>query len=1070
MRFLLMLSVIFLVTTIALSQSNVDRLVEELEFLSRGSLNNWKYSTDFSIDPVKATVDDAGWKNLTLDESIFPDSCWLRKEIVLPDRMLGQPVKGRVKFLVSVDDYGFLWVNGESKGYFPWDGEFVLTEDARPQQRFLLVIKAINTGGPLRLIRAEIQTESSSDLRTTIEDFGLGLRVGQKLLSFDTYQTNARRKEDPGTDRSRFDRTEKQRLADLLQSVAPTVNIQALKDGDIDAFKVSLEETRRKLKPVADFARQFSLFFNSNAHIDAAWLWRKQETIEVCKNTFGSVMNMMKARPDFTYTQSSAAFYDWMERFYPSLFEQVKSRVAEGRWEVTGGMWVEPDCNLPGGESWNRHLLYSKRYFKKKFNVDVKIGWNPDSFGYNWNMPQFYQQAGIDAFVTQKIGWNDTNVFPHRLFWWEGPDGSRILSYFPFNYVNSIDDPFQLIDWLRQYESNTGFTKMLVLFGIGNHGGGPSLEMLDRIDRLRSVDIFPTIEHGTSMQYMDWIKSHDLSTVPVWKNELYLEYHQGTYTTQSAMKERNRKSEILLTQVEKFSSLASLYGREYNATSLETAWRNVLFNQFHDILPGSGIREVYIDANEDFDKSAAIGEFELTDALQSIANQVSTSNLPNGEPVIIFNPLAWERSDIVTVKLPRGDRAEYSVVDARNKSIASQVVTNNDLDREIIFVSSNIPALGYATYVLKKGPASQSTTDLTVDESQISNENFVVTIDPDSGWVNSIRDKRSSKELLAGKGNELQLLEDRPSAWDAWNIGLTGVKYPSRFRGAEVIENGPIRAILRLHRDYLKPGVVKDFPTEDFPSSFFTQDIILYSRGDCIEFRTGVDWWEEKTMLKVAFPLTFVDTIATYDIPFGTIRRSTGGRTSWEKAQIEVPAQRWADVSAEGNGVSLLTKSKYGFDIKGNVMRLSLLRSPKWPDPTADRGKHSISYALYPHQQSWKEAGTIRRSMEYNQSLMPVATKRHNGKLPSTYSFLKIGGPGIILTSIKRAEDDNAWVIQWYESEGRGTTTTVELPATIRKACYSNFIEENGSAIEASGRKISVETKANTVTTVKVWF
>src|SRR5208283_2123620 len=499
--------------------------------LGLSSFDHWKVSPDLKIlqgmtgDPTKPGFDDSKWETLSLNQSIYPDTCWLRKEITLPRQNLGQPVSGKIKFLVSVDDYGYLWVNGESKGYFPWDGEFVLTDNAQPGQKFLLVIKACNTGGPLRLLRAEIQTKSTSELRSLIQDFSLSLKVGQKLLGFDTYQTSGGKKEDPGIDKSKTSREEKLKLSELLQKLATQVDVDALGSGNIEKFKTSLANVRAQLKPIRDFAKRYTLFFDANAHIDAAWLWRDKETVEVCKNTFTSVLNMMDARPDFTYTQSAAAYFDWMERLYPDVFQRIQQRVKDGRWEVVGGMWVEPDCNLPSGESWMRHLLYAKRYFRNKLGADVKIGWNPDSFGYNGNMPEFYSDAGIDAFITQKIGWNEYNVFPYRLFWWQSADSSRVLSYFPFDYVNTVDNPFQLVDWLRQFDANTGFEKMLILFGVGDHGGGPSDEMIDRIERLKKLDIYPTIEYGTATQYLDWVKNHDLTTLPVWNDELYLEYH-----------------------------------------------------------------------------------------------------------------------------------------------------------------------------------------------------------------------------------------------------------------------------------------------------------------------------------------------------------------------------------------------------------------------------------------------------------------------------------------------------------------------------------------------------------------
>ena len=1066
--------VLFLACTLV-AQSNVDRLIRRLDSLSLSSFNDWKVSPDLKSykpqgDPTQAGFNDTGWQSLKLNENIYPDSCWIRKEIAVPERILGKPVSGMLKLLVSVDDYGYLWINSESKGHFPWNGEFELTKNAKPGERFLIAIKAVNTGGPLRLIRAEVASEELKPLRTLIEDFSLSLRVGQKLLGFDTYQTSSSKRVDPGTDKSAMDRAEKARLSALLQSIAANVDVRPLSDGPLDRFESMLADVREQLKPIDNYAKRFTLYFNSNAHIDAAWLWREQETIEVCKNTFASVLNMFDARPDFTYTQSAAAYYDWMERLYPDLFKKIQQRVKDGRWEVVGGMWVEPDCNLPSGESWARHLLYGKRYFREKLGVEVKIGWNPDSFGYTWNMPQFYRNAGIDAFITQKIGWNDTNVFPHRLFWWESPDGSRVLSYFPFDYVNEISNGYQLVDWLRQFEANTGFTKMMVLFGVGDHGGGPSLEMMARIDRLRKLDVFPTVEFGNPSGYLNWIKGHDLDKLPVVTDELYLEYHQGTYTTQATMKKFNRTSEVLLTNAEKLSSLAAISGGAYDASSLEDAWKKVLFNQFHDILPGSSIREVYIDATESHQDAQGIAQVVLKRSLNHLARQVNTTKIQKGTPVIVFNALSWTRTDLVRLDLPREDLETYSVFTSDGKEIPSQLVRTGRFQQQIIFVAEGVPPIGYKMYELRKQSPTLKASKLATSGRSIENHSFRVEIDPVSGWVKSVFDKRNGREVLKGNGNELQLLADYPRAWDAWNIGLTGEQYPSKLRRVDVIETGPVRGVLRLQREYLKPGTKKDFPTEDFPSTFFTQDIILYDGIDRIDFKTDVDWWEEKTMLKVAFPLAVSDTAATYEIPYGTIRRSTQLRDSWDRAKVEVPAYRWADLSQSDYGVSLLNNSKYGHDIKGNTIRLSLLRSPKWPDPTADRGKHTIEYALYPHKGSWKEGMTVRRAAEYNNPLLCILTDTHKGSLAGSRSFVSLSPSNLMLTTIKKAEDSDAWILQWYETEGTDTEARLVLPKTVRRVVLSNFLEEDGRMVESSGTEVRITTKKNSITTVKVSF
>ncbi len=1073
-KFIILLSFLPL---LGFAQTKVDVLVKTLDQLSKQSFNNWKVSTTFrpgAIDGAEFSrpdFDDSNWQSLSLNQSIYVDSCWLRKEITLPKFIAGYPVKGKVKFLVSVDDYGYLWINGKTKGRFPWDGEFVLTENAKPGMNFTLLIKAINTGGPLRLIRAEITTDKGLSIQKKIEDFSLSLKVGQKLLSFDTYQTNARLKTDPGIDKSRMSRKEKIRLNQLLQSLAAEVDTNALRSGNINEFLSSMNAVRLKLKPIADYAKRFTLYFDSNAHIDAAWLWRQRETVEICHNTFSSVINLMNIRPEFTYTQSSAAFFEWMEEKYPKLFKQIQKRAREDRWENVGGMWVEPDCNLPDGVSWMHHLLYAQRYFEKHFGKKVSIGWNPDSFGYTWDMPQFFLNSGIDAFVTQKIGWNDTNVFPYRVFWWEAPDGTRILTYFPFSYVDTIKNPYRLVNWLRQFEANTGFTKLMILFGVGDHGGGPSLEMFKRIDHLKSLDIFPRIEYGTAKKYLNWLKNQDLSQLPVWDSELYLEYHRGTFTTQANNKKLNRKSEVLLTNAEKFSAFGSLFGREYNYADLKEAWKIVLFNQFHDILPGSGIREIYFDSNKSYKKADAIGRFELYSSLKKISENINTKKLPEGKPVIIYNPLSWERTDIARIKLPRGDTNPYSVFDINGEEIPSQIIQKGKYRREIIFVADNVPSMGYKTVVLRKQKPSAKNVNLAVSDSSLENKFFRVTIDPDSGWVKSIIDKRNGKEILTGYGNRLQLLEDKPTAWDAWNIGLTGVEYPSRFRKCELVERGPVRVVLRITRDFLKPGVKKMFPTEDFPTSFFTQDIILTDKIDRIDFKTDVDWWENKTMLKVAFPVAVFDTVATYEIPYSFIQRSTTLKRKLDRGKWEVPALRWADISEKDWGVSLLNNSKYGYDIKGNVMRLSLLRSPKWPDPTADRGDHTIEYALYPHTGNWKQSKTVQRGYEFNNPLVTIITGVHKGKLPKSYSFVKLKPENLILTVVKKAEDSpDAWIFQWYDSKGKDTQAVLTLPISPSKVFMSNFLEEEKTPIIPERNVVKVNTGKNKIITIKVYF
>lgn len=1063
---------LLLFTTAGTAQSRIPAFISALDSLTLSSYDNWRVSPDLRTwrpvgDPSQPDFDDRAWPFLRLDESVTFDSCWIRKEIVLPRAILGAPLSGPVRFALSVDDYGYLWVNGTALGRFEWDGDFQLTADAQPAQRFVIAIKAINTGGPLRLIRAEVRAEQARDIRETVEAITLSLRTGQKLLSFDTYQTNATKRTDPGLDRSSIEPAERRRLNDLLESSVDAIDLIGLTEGPSRRFFDSVERWKQVVRPVSEFAKRFTFHFTSNAHIDAAWLWRERETIEVCNNTFQSANNIMDAKQDATFAQSQAVFYRWMQDLYPDTFKRIRDRVKEGRWEIVGGMWVEPDCNLPSGDSWMRQLLYAKTYFRKTFGVDVKLGWNPDSFGYNGNMPMLYRAAGIDAFITQKIGWNDTNVFPHRVFWWESGDGSRILSVFPFDYVNNIGQPFGLVDWLRQFEANTGFRNLIVLFGVGNHGGGPSLEMMRRIDRLVDVPIYPRVEFGTAKSYLDWLRSQDLTTLPVWKDELYLEYHQGTFTTQAAVKKANREHENLLTGAELFSAVANRFGKPYPADALRAAWETVMFNQFHDILPGSSIREVYVDAAASNAVARERGELERGRSLEFLASRINTASLPAGRPVVLFNQLGWDRKDVARVPLPVGDSAAVSVFDANGVEVPSQMVRTGPLTTEAIFIAK-VPALGYASYVLRPATSTKHRSPLSVTYTSLSSDDFRIAVDPETGWLKSIVELRSGREVLAGPGNELQLLEDMPRAWDAWNIGLTGVRYPTRFRKMEIVERGPVRVVLRLHHTYLKPGVKRSFPTEDFPNSFFTQDVILYDGLDRIDFVTKADWWEEKTMLKVAFPVTVADSAATYEIPFGTIRRSTGSVSPVEKGQVEVPSHRWADLSQADRGVSLLNRSKYGHDIKGNVMRLSLLRSPKWPDPTADRGTHTIEYALVPHDGTWETANTVRRGYEYNSPIVAVGTERHRGPSPVAQGLLGFRGDGLVLSSVKRSEEGNAWIMTWYNVSDRAQTAELMLPAAPRSVRRSNVMEEDGESVAVTGRQCRASTPAKGMVVLKV--
>jgi len=917
-----------------------------------------------------------------------------------------------------------------------------------------------------KVLRVLEKVQGPPEVQEKLREFRLSLEVAQLLLK----DPEEWLKEKPfSINLSPTPPQKLRQLGEVLNEAASRVDLKACSEGKWDAFLKSLDAARQILQPVADFAKEYTIYILGNAHIDMAWLWRWMETVEVCRATFSRQLGFMDVYPDYTYAQSQAWAYRWMEERYPEVFQGIQRRVRDRRWEIVGGMLVEPDCNLIGGESWVRQILYAKRYFREKFGVDVQIGWNPDSFGYNWNMPQFYRKSGIWAFITQKISWNDTNEFPYHLFWWEAPDGSRVLAYFPFTGYTGTLEVRELIEGLKQSEANTGRKDVLLLFGYGDHGGGPTQQVLDKLALYRKATVFPKVEFTLASDYLAQITPEEREKLPVWRDELYLEYHRGTYTTQAAIKKNNRKKEILLTNAEKVASLAHVLGATYPQKRLTEAWWLYLFNQFHDILPGSGIHAIYRDALESYHRVGRWGKAILEQALDYLQRRIHTKKGPKGRPLLVFNTLSWPRSGIVEVPVKPSQKG-WVVLDPRGQEIPSQLVSQED-GQKLLFVAERVPALGYRVYKIRERTPQKYATGLVATAYSLENAYFRVEIDPKSGHLSRLFDKRSQREVLAAPGNVLQLFGDLPDRWDAWNIGYTGEKWElNEARAVELLESGPVRAVIRVKKDFLGKAKTQYEPTRNFPSSFFAQAITLYHNLPWVECRMEADWWEEHTLLKVAFPVNVRSRWATFEIPYAVVRRPTTRNNSWEKARFEVPALRWADLSDGTYGVSLLNESKYGYDVKGNVLRLTLLRSPTSPDPMADRGKHHFAYALYPHKGDWKTGGTVQKGWEFNVPLIAKFVPPHKGKWPLESSLIQVRPESVILAAIKKAEDSEALICRFYESSGQDASVQVTFFRAPKVAQEVDLMEQEIGAISVKGRTISFPIKKHEIKSLKVEF
>jgi alpha-mannosidase len=807
---------------------------------------------------------------------------------------------------------------------------------------------------------------------------------------------------------------------------------------DRASFDRGLTVLRQQLQPLSALLKQRRIELLGHAHLDLAWLWPVSETWQVAERTFQSVLQLQQAFPDLIFGHSTPALYAWIEANRPELFTAIQAQIAAGKWEVIAGLWIEPELNMANGESIARQVLYGQRYVQEKFGKVSKIAWLPDTFGFCWQLPQILKQGEVEYFVTQKLRWNDTTQFPYELYWWQAPDGSRILSLNSAPIGEGIE-PVKMAQYARIWETQTGMQTALWLPGVGDHGGGPSRDMLNMARRWQQSPFFPQIHFATAQAFLDGIgqkvtgreqkggtQAQSLD-FPTWNDELFLEFHRGCYTTHADQKGWNRRCEEALYEAELFASLASLLlDQPYPQTAIETAWKQVLFNQFHDILPGSSIPQVFVDANSNW-QAAAQTSWDIRDrALRSLAQQIALPAPPhaNARAIGVFNSLNWTRSEVVTVTLEQpgfaGQQCYWQICDLDGQTIDSQLgFTNQDgkFSWSLSFWAEDIPGIGYRCFWLCPTAVGRSVSPPSSSQAFIlENEFLQVTVDPVTGNLSHLFDRVYQGNLLSQSGNQLQAFRDSGQYWDAWNIDPNYAQYPlpaAQLLGIEYEARGAIVTRIRVIR---KLG-----------QSTFNQVYVLEKGSPLLKIHTQVDWQDRHVVVKAAFPFNIDADHATYEIPFGAIQRSTRPNTDAEKAKWEVPALRWADLSDTASnhsyGFSLLSDSKYGYDSNPHQIRLTLLRGAEWPDPEADRGLHQFTYALYPHDRTWQAAHTVRRGYELNQALhvMWLETGEPSSlHLPSTGQFLNLSADNLVLSAFKRSEDQpRQWVLRCYEAHGQ---------------------------------------------------
>jgi alpha-mannosidase len=798
-----------------------------------------------------------------------------------------------------------------------------------------------------------------------------------------------------------------------------------------------------------------------HSHIDVVWLWTLAETRRKCARTFSTALRLMERYPGFCFAQSQAQLYEFVKHDYPEIYAQVRERVREGRWEPVGCTWVEPDCNIPNGESLVRQIVYGRRFFAQEFGAAGDTLWLPDTFGYAWSLPQILRLSGIRAFFTTKLLWNDTSAFPHHSFWWEGIDGSRVLAHNPPVGLEGLVTPQHLAKSWSAYAERARSGHVLQTFGYGDGGGGVTAEQLDVLPLYAAAPGMPSCAQTSVTQFFAAL-AREGRTLPVWRDELYLELHRGTYTTHAWLKRANRHAESMLYVTDLLCAMAGAVtaGPEWAdpGPRLELVWKRLLLNQFHDIVPGTAVEAAYEDTRLDFADIEQGCEALQREALGRVLPAVPE---PAGPVYTVFNPLGWNRTE--HLELPAAD-GRFHAVDGGGRACRSQHVQQGHTHHVVCEVE--VPAMGCAHVFLRRGQAGEQDDPAGPDGLVLESPRLAVRFD-ERGAITSLVDRVLGHEcVLAGRRlNEFQAFRDEPARWEAWDLDPDYASKPVALfttASAHVLERGPLRWRLRVLLQSAGPTRLE-------------QDIVLHRDSPRIDFRTRVLWRERRTLLKVAFPLAVAASRATYEIPFGAIARPTEARTPRERGRWEVAGQQWTDLSERTFGVSLLNDSKYGYDCQGSTLRLTLIRSPHYPhhaEPmtktsarVTDQGEHRFTYALLPHAGSWREGETVRHARELNVPVLTMAGRRELALAP----LLRLEAANVQISSIAPSVTrPGHLIVRLYECHGAGGRAGLQVGPPLDEVREVDLEERPGRRLSLRNGRLDLRFRPFQIRTLRL--
>lgn len=800
-----------------------------------------------------------------------------------------------------------------------------------------------------------------------------------------------------------------------------------------------------------------------HTHIDVAWMWTVAQTREKVARSFSTVLKLMEEYPEYVFMSSQPQLYEMIKEDHPKVYEKIKEKAKQGVWETEGAMWVEADCNVTSGESLIRQILHGKRFFKEEFGVDNKILWLPDVFGYSAALPQILNKCDMEYFMTTKIAWNQFNKIPNDTFMWQGIDGSEVLTHFItttgpsqsrdsfFTTYNGHIQPDAIMGAWRRYQNKNLTNDLLISFGWGDGGGGATLEMLENARRLeKGIPGAPRVKMGTALDFFDSLKEKvgGKKELPKWVGELYLEYHRGTYTSMARNKRDNRACENLYTAAEKLNSFAMLLGNSYPQQNINNSWKTILLNQFHDIIPGSSIKEVYDVTAVEYKELLNNVDTLLTCGVDGILSNINLDALS----VIVTNTLGFERNDIAEFEIPSTVK-KPAVIDANGKEITCQIISGN----KAIFFAENIPSNGYQSYKIVEA-TTVNNAFVTCTPTGAENKFIKFTLD-DKAQITSFIDKLANREVLKPGtiGNQLLAFEDKPMCFDNWDIDIY---YKEKMwniddvQSVKVIEQGAVRSTIEIQRQFLDSKIV--------------QKIHVYNDLARVDFETYADWKETDVLVKTSFPVDVNTTEATYEIQYGNVTRATHDNTSWDEAMFEVCGHKWVDLSEGNFGVSLLNNCKYGHDIKDGTMRLTLIKSTCDPNPQADKEEHFFTYSLYSHQGSWKEAKTVAQAYQINTPLFTKVEQPHTGALANTLSFVNVNQENICIEVVKKAEDTDHIIVRMYEFENKRVNATLTFFKEIQEIIECNLLERDLEKLVAKANQLDFTIKPYEIKTFKV--